>query len=279
MFEKQKQDVGENSTAIQAGGNVTITPYQELRAIFLDLFELNFPRIQQVAKETADQRIDVMLDELQKSFVKHKDQIDPKKFEEPAMQYEMQAMAVDVARKGEKSNVDLLCELFCTMMSKDCPELIELIAAEARRILPNLSSKHVSYLSLEVLVNEVSLTTSNLQVTNHTVGETLSHISKCTHVTHNDLQYISVSGAIVARGITHVGVTPEFIKNIPEFKGKSADQIIEFSNQNNLNNISELQNLISKLHVGRFQLTAVGRLIGWLNLSKFSEIDIKDLFK
>lgn len=34
MFEKQKQDVGENSTAIQAGGDVTFTPYLELRAIF-----------------------------------------------------------------------------------------------------------------------------------------------------------------------------------------------------------------------------------------------------
>ncbi|MBO1520182.1 LPO_1073/Vpar_1526 family protein [Oceanisphaera pacifica] len=279
MFEKQKQDVGENSTAIQAGGNVTITPYQELRAIFLDLFELNFPRIQQAAKETADQRIEAMLDELQKSFIKHKDQIDPRKFEEPAMQYEMQAMAIDVARKGEKSNVGLLCELFCTMMSKDCPELIELIAAEARRILPNLSPKHVSYLSLEVLVNEAALTAPNLQTINHIVGQTLSHISKCSQVTQSDLQYISVSGAIVARGITHVGVTPSFIKDIPELKGKNAEQIIEYSNKNGLNSFSELQDLITKLHIGHFQLTAVGRLIGWLNLSKFTQIDIKQLFK
>lgn len=279
MFEQQKQDVGENSTAIQAGGNVTITPYLELRAIFLDLFELNFPRIQQAAKETADQRIEAMLDELQKSFVKHKDQIDPQKFKEPAMQYEMQAMAIDVARKGDKSNVDLLCELFCTMMSKDCPELIELIAAEARRILPNLSPKHVSYLSLEVLVNEVALTDPNLQTINNTVGQTLAHISQCSQVTQSDLQYVSVSGAIVARGITHVGVTPSFINDIPEFKGINAERLIEFSNQNGLLHFTDLQNLISKLHIGHFQLTAVGRLIGWLNLSKFSQIDIKQLFK
>lgn len=79
MFEKQKLDVGENSSAIQAGGNVTITPYLELRAIFLDLFELNFPRIQQVAKETANQRVDAMLEELKKSFEKHKNDIDPSK--------------------------------------------------------------------------------------------------------------------------------------------------------------------------------------------------------
>lgn len=279
MFEKQKLDVGENSSAIQAGGNVTITPYLEMRAIFLDLFELNFPRIQQAAKETADSRLEAMLEELKKSFEKHKDDIDPSKFEEPAMQYEMQAMAIDVARKGEKSNVDLLCELFCTMMSKDCPELIELIAAEARRILPNLSQKHVSYLSLEVLVNEVTLTAPNLQIIDQTIGETLSHISTCGQVSQSDLQYVSCSGAIVARQITHVGVTPSFLKDIPQLKGKNAEQLIEFSNQHGLRNIPKIQGLITKCHIGHFQLTAVGRLIGWLNLSKFSKIDIKQLFK
>ncbi|WBA15128.1 LPO_1073/Vpar_1526 family protein [Salinivibrio proteolyticus] len=279
MFEKQKQDVGENSSAIQAGGNVTITPYQELRAIFLDLFELNFPRIQQAARETADKRVEAMLDELKKSFEKHKNKIDPSKFEEPAMQYEMQAMAVDVARKGEKSNVDLLCELFCTMMSKDCPELIELIAAEARRILPNLSQKHVSYLSLEVLINEAAFNAPNLQIVDQTIGQTLAHISSCSKTTHGDLQYISVSGAIVARQITLVGLTPSFLKEIPELKGKNVEQLIEYSNKNGLRNIAELQEMIAKCHIGHFQLTAVGRLIGWLNLSKYSQVDVKQLFK
>lgn len=279
MFEKQKLDVGENSSAIQAGGNVTITPYQELRAIFLDLFELNFPRIQQLAKETADSRVEAMLEELKKSFEKHKNDIDPKKFAEPAMQYEMQAMAVDVARKGEKSNVDLLCELFCTMMSKDCPELIELIAAEARRILPNLSPKHVSYLSLEVLMNEATFNAPNIQLTNQVVGQTINHILSCSQISQSDLQYISVSGAIVARQIPHVGVTPSFLKETPAIKGKNPEQIIEFSNKNGLHNIAQLQDLATKCHIGYFQLTAIGRLIGWLNLSKFSQVDVKELFK
>lgn len=279
MFEKQKQDVGSNSSAIQAGGDVTITPYQELRAIFLDLFELNFPRIQKTARETADKRVEAMLGELKKSFEKHKNNIDPGKFEEPAMQYEMQAMAIDVARKGDKSNVDLLCELFCTMMSKDCPELIELVAAEARRILPNLSHKHVSYLSLEVLVNEAAFNTPNLPVVDQTIGQTLAHISPCSEITHGDLQYVSVSGAIVARQITHVGVTPSFIKEIPELEGKNAERIKEYSNKNGLRNIYDLQGLIEKCQIGHFQLTAVGRLIGWLNLSKYSQVDLKQLFE
>ncbi|HGF7511414.1 TPA: LPO_1073/Vpar_1526 family protein [Vibrio cholerae] len=278
MFEKQKLDVGENSSAIQAAGNVTITPYLELRAIFLDLFELNFPRIQQVAKETANQRVDAMLEELKKSFEKHKNDIDPSKFADPGIQYEMQAMAVDVARKGEKSNLDLLCELFCTMMSKDCPELIELIAAEARRILPNLSSKHVNYLSLEILMNDAAFDVPYIQRTNQMVSQTLEHIRTCSQITQSDLQYVSVSGAIVARQIPHIGVTPSFLKSVAEFKGKSVEQIVEYSKHHGLHSIAELQELANKCHIGYFQLTAVGRLIGWLNLAKFSQVDVKQLF-
>ena len=146
MFEKQKQEVGDNSQAVQVNGDLIVTPYQELRAIFQDLFQLNFPKIRELAQATAQQRVDSLLEELKRAFEKHQDTIDSEKFSDPGMQYEMQAIAIDVARRGEKSNMDLLCELFCTMMDKNCPELIELIAAEARRILPTLSKKHISRL-------------------------------------------------------------------------------------------------------------------------------------
>jgi len=279
MFEKQKQDVGNNSTAIQANGNITITPYHELRTIFLDLFELNFPRIQQVAKEIADNRIQSFLSELQSSFEKHKEHIDPVKFSEPAIQYEMQAMAIDVARKGDKSNIELLCELFCTIMSKDCPELIELIASEGRRILPMLSSRHVSYLSLEIIVNEASIPGTNLNAIDQSIGETINHIKEAKNTTYSDLQYVACAGAIVQRGITVVGTVPSFFMDIPELKGKNAEQIIEHSKINGLKNLPKLLKLLQRCHIGRFELTAVGRLIGWLNLSKFSQIDIKTLFQ
>lgn len=279
MLEKQKQDVGDNSLAIQAQGNVTVTPYTELKAIFLDLFELNFPKIQQVAKETADERVESLLEEMKSSFEKHKDEIDPEKFSEPGMQYEMQAIAVDVARRGDKSNLDLLCELFCTMMSKDCPELIELIASEARRILPMLSQKHVSYLSLEIMVNEASLQSPNIQGIDMVLGQTLNHIHESSLITTGDLQYISCAGAIERKGITHIGVVPNFIKDIPELKGKNADQLREYAIQHGLVNIPRILELIKTCHIGNFDLTAVGRLIGWLNISKYGQIDIKQLFQ
>jgi len=278
MLEKQKQDVGDNSTAIQVQGDYHGSSYTEIREIFLDLFQLNFPKIQEMAAQKAQERIDAMLEQLKQSFEKHKNDIDSSKFTEPAIQYEMQAMAIDVARRGEKSNVELLCELLSTVLSKDCPELIELISGEARRVLPMLSKSHIAYLSLEILVNEASVASIPAEDLNATLGETLNHISEANNITPGDLQYIACTGAIETRGIIHTGIIPSVVKSVDELKDKKIDELKALCDERGLLNIKELLAVTEKCGVGRFQLMAVGRLIGWLNLSQYSSVDVKSLF-
>ena len=278
MLEKQKQEVGNNSTAIQVQGDYHGASYAEIKEIFLDLFQLNFPKVQEVAAQKAQERIDAMLYQLKSSFEKHKDDIDSSKFTEPAIQYEMQAMAIDVARRGEKSNVELLCELLSTVLSKDCPELIELVSSEARSVLPMLSKSHIAYLSLEVLVNEASVENVAAENLNTMLGEMLNHISEANSITQGDLQYIACTGAIETRGIIYAGVIPSVVKNVDELKDKKSDELKALCDERGLSNIKQLLLITEKCGVGRFRLMAVGRLIGWLNLSQYSNIDIKSLF-
>lgn len=104
MLEKQKQQIGNNSTGIQVQRDLVLGPnYTDIRAIFLDLFQLNFPKVQEIASKTADERVEKLLEELEYSFRKHKDVIDAEKFTDPSLQYEMQSIAINVARRGEKS--------------------------------------------------------------------------------------------------------------------------------------------------------------------------------
>ena len=278
MLEKQKQEVGNNSTAIQVQGDYHGSTYTEIKEIFLDLFQLNFPKIQEIAAQKAQERIDAMLEKLKQSFEKHKDNIDSSKFTEPAVQYEMQAIAIDVARRGEKSNVELLCELLSTVLSKDCPELIELISSEARRVLPMLSKEHIAYLSLEILVNEASVTNINTESLNSNLGKTLSHISEANNITPGDLQYIACVGAIETRGIMHTGIVPSVVKSVDELKDMKLDKLKALCDERGFLNIKQLLAIMDKCGVGRFKLMAVGRLIGWLNLSQYSSIDVKTLF-
>lgn len=280
MLEKQKLEVGNNSTGIQVQGDYIGGPsYKDIRAIFMDLFQLNFPKIQEVAANIANERVERLLEQLKESFEKHKDEIDAKKFEDPSLQFEMQAMAINVARRGEKSNISLLTELLCTIATNDCPELIELISSEALRVVPMLSKRHLDYLSLEILSNEANIEEPNVQHTNNLLGRMFKDIFESEKITFGDLQYIACTGAIETRVIIHTGIVPSILKGVSELKDKNADEIKKYCEENNYKNISKLMELIEKCQIGKYQLMAIGRLIGWLNISRFSSIDVKNLFK
>lgn len=282
MFEKQQQNVGDNSRAIQVNGDLVVTPYQEIRAIFYDLFELNFPKIQKEAKKTADERVNEMLEQLRIAFEKHKEDIETEKFMEPGIQYEMQAIATDVARRGSKSNIDMLCELLCTITSKDCPELVELIASEARQAIPRMSPTHLSYLSLEILVNEASYQNSNSSPTPQRIDLFLSeineHIKYANDMTVGDLQYLNCIGCINRRGIVITDVIPHFVKEVDTIKDQNFQDLLVYFKENNLENLELFFEIMEKCQIGRFSLSATGRLIGWLNLGRYSSVNVKDLF-
>jgi hypothetical protein len=279
MLEKQAQKIGNNSSGIQVQGDYVASPsYTDLKAVFMDLFQLNFPKIQEVAANTANERVEKLLEQLKESFDKYKDKIDIKKFEDPFLQYEIQTMTINVARRGEKSNMSLLTELLCTVASNDCPELIELISSEALQIVPLLSKRHLDYLSLQILTNEASMGEQNVQNVNSTLRKSLEHISEAENLTSGDLQYIACTRAIETRGIFQTGIIPIILKKVPELKDKNVKEIIEYCTENNLEYIAKLLELVEVCNIGSYRLMAIGRLIGWLNLSSFSKVDVKKLF-
>lgn len=279
MLEKQKLEIGNNSTGIQVNGDYIAAPsYTDIKAIFMDLFQLNFPKVQEIAAKTATERVNNLLDRMKESFDKHKNEIDIKKFEDPFMQYEMQSMAMNVAKRGDKSNTELLTELLCTVASKNCPELIELISSEAMRVVPLLSKRHLDYLSLEILILEAGIGVQNAPTANMHIGTTLGHLSSIDSLTVGDLQYLACTRVIEQRGITYTGIVPSILKEVPELKGKQSAEVKKYCVENNLKNICRLMDLLEKCYIGHHQLLAIGRLIGWLNLGKYSGVDIKTLF-
>ena len=278
---EQQQKVGNNSTAIQVHGDYCSSSYTEIKAIFLDLFKLNFPTIQRIAAKKAQERINMMLDQLRVSLDKQKDNIDTAKFSEPSVQFEMQTIAVNAARRGEQGNIELLCELLSGILTKDCPELFELISGEACRVVPLLSKRHIAFLSLEVLVDEASvvLADSSPSDLNAALVETLSHISEANNISNSDLQYIACTGTVEPGRIPIWGEVPNVAKKIDAFKDKNFGEIKSYCSTSRLVNIINLFNMIERCKSGHYRLTAVGRLIGWLNISQCVSIDVKKLFE
>ena len=282
MNEKQKQEVGNNSTAIQVNGDYVINPaYDQVRAIFMDLFDLNFPRVQDVAKREADIRIQELLNTLQKSFIKHQDTIDVNKFNDPGIQYEMQEMTKNVARFGKKGNIELLCELFSNILDADCPDVVELIAGETLKILPQINKKHLSFLSVMIVTFEASVNNPNLTITD--IDELFSSLipilDAATEISGDDISYLNCINCIRSKGITHINVNPTLITSNERYSKMNSDEVRKEAESLSLNNVLKFYELMQKCQIGRYDLTPIGRLIGWLNIDKLSSINIKDLFK
>ena len=163
--------------------------------------------------------------------------------------------------------------------SKDCPEIIELISSEALSVVPALNRSHIDYLSLQILINEAEMQNNPLNYLDFNIKPTLNFISAAKKITISEIQYLSLKRALEPLGIIHTDIIPSLIRKYPEVHNKEQEKVKNYCRQNNLLNILELMELAESKYVGHFRLTPIGRLIGWMNLSQFSKIDIKELFK
>ena len=258
---------------------------------FLDLFDLNFPKIQKIAQEKAKENVNLLLEEFQIAFEANKKNIDTDRFEEPEIQYQMQCMTIDVARKGDKSNIELLSELMVTLVSKNTTEMLELIALEARKIVPLLSKKHIAFLKIFILYNEVILddnTTKN--DLNVFFGGFVNDMNLLNNISISEIEYIfqmkciekkkMISVQSINREDNTVRIEPpRLFNNIDSYNAvKNDSEAISYAKENNHNNIEKFMMIARYIHVNDYELTIIGRLIGWLSFGKQENVDINNLF-
>ena len=84
MFEKQKQETGDGGTSLQAGKDIRIVQniglqFSEVKEIFHLLLTENFPKLREIASQTATQNIENYLAKFEEKFAQNFDRIDIEK--------------------------------------------------------------------------------------------------------------------------------------------------------------------------------------------------------
>lgn len=275
MNKKQRQSVGNNSTAIQVSGDIVLnSPYSEIKEIFIDLFKLNFPQIQDIARQEADRRVQKGLEAMEKSFNKYKDKIDTQKFYEPNVQFELQELGKNIARFGDKSNLELLCELFSTIVNKETLDIVNLIAGEALQVVPKLSNKHLSILALMCLVYDLTTDNMTLESVNQIVHPIVNKIKEVSSTTNSDLSFLMTLNCINRRGITIINNHPSIVTKTDEYVSMGARNFSKKSIALDYTNLSLIYDWMNKCQVGRFELSPLGRLIGINFINEYLKLDI-----
>jgi hypothetical protein len=148
---EQEQNVAEGSTAIQAGGNVTITKtgptLSEIRDIALDVFKANVYELAGVAKQTAKTRAE----EITEGFLSKLQKENPAGFQkanDPDFQYALFTVQKEYARNGDKDLGDLLVDLLVDRSKQEQRDILQIVLNESLVTAPKLTESQLAVLAM-----------------------------------------------------------------------------------------------------------------------------------
>ncbi|AOY53364.1 LPO_1073/Vpar_1526 family protein [Clostridium perfringens] len=151
MLNGQRIDSGDNSTNIQ-GKEVTIInnsglSYSDVKDIAMSVFKSNFYDLGENVEKIVQERAEKILDDyLEKLNLKNPEYI--KNTEDPDIRYAIYEAQKNYARRGEQISKKLLVEtLVNRTVIKDNP-IQELVLNEALEIIPKITDKHITILTL-----------------------------------------------------------------------------------------------------------------------------------
>lgn len=177
LGDKQEQHVESNSTAIQAGENVTVIQnnglsYSDVKEVALDVFTNNFyilaGKAQDVARERAEQITEDFLKKLQKE--------NPEGFskaEDPDFQHALFTIQKEYARNGDEDLGDLLIDLLVDRSKQEQRDILQIVLNESLNVAPKLTDNQLAALAIIFFFKY----TQNYGVLDHNkLGENLDRV-------------------------------------------------------------------------------------------------------
>lgn len=272
MFEKQKQETSEGAMALQAGNDILITQnvgltFTEVKEIFHLLLTDNFPKLREIAAQTATQNIENYLVRLETKFIENFDKIDSEKIKDPDVQYSFNEVVEASARKGQNIDSDILSELIIERISKNTTDLISIVSSEAIKILPKLTSQHIAYVTLLHYLNSVRHPNyTNISQFEPIAAKILNLTSTGCNLSESNKEYLQYAGIM-----TRVGISEDnylvFIKQSYSFLNSYSDEDLSMILKKDAPSFYTLSELYKSNLYGEV-LTAVGKMIAIANLKR-----------
>lgn len=154
----QKQKVGENGVALQAGGDINIgLGYADIKEIFYDLFQQNFPMLAKIARDEAKKNVDDCFAKLEQRLILEKENIDANKFSQSNTQFLLNDAIQICARKGSKIDMDSLLDVFTLTLCRNTSPMLELVSEQVLKIFPRLTRDYINVLTVIHIVAKVRM--------------------------------------------------------------------------------------------------------------------------
>ena len=264
---KQKIQNGEKSFSLQAGHDINYgLSYDEVKQIFYDLFDKNFPKLVGKAKEEIDSRINLLWQQLLKDLQKNQNEIELNNFSNPNIQYELSQISKDSARFGNIDNYSILSKIFISQLKKDSQSVNEQIISECLDIVPKLSKKQLYILIIHKIYDCCINTKYNLQEFDKKLfdyNEYISYLlkSKDNYNVSLDLFYLKLVNCLNDAPPTLETIYYILKKELKINTLENNKELYELLEEKKLYNIIKLIELTKKYTLISHKLTRIGETL------------------
>lgn len=245
----QKASPASNATQIGVQ-YIGMTPEQASKQT-IDLFMENFPKLQSLAKEIAEERATELCNEILKKL-EDKQVNDFKPFIDPDVQYVLYEAQKNYARFGEKKTMDILTELVVNRIQNDDKKIFKRVVDNAILVACELSSIQLDCLSALFLLTRVRF--SNIK----TVEDLNNFFKKISSIFNlESMVYAQEVSYLNFKGCLHLQ-----LPNISEIQ----------SRQYNLpkNEVDAIMTQGIKQFSGDYGISEIGMLLAIINAEKKS---------
>ena len=150
----QKAAIGSDTTQIAIQNNYSGITAQEASQMAIDLFMSNFPKLQKIAAEVAQKRVEEITERIVNRLLDDK-VTDFSPFSEPDVQYTLYEAQKNYARFGTKEMLSTLSSLVSRRVQCDNDFQLKVVIDKAISIINYISPQQLDYLSLTFICKSV----------------------------------------------------------------------------------------------------------------------------
>jgi hypothetical protein len=278
MSENQKQEVSKGSTAIQAGGNVTVgVSYSEVKEIVYDLFKQNFPELVFEANKQAQKNLEKYEEILEEAIKRKFEEIDFSKFKDPNTQYLLNSSINQAARKGDTIDLGLLSETLVATLGKENTEILNIVSEQALETLPKLTSDQIKVITLVQYLIHCSVqgipSIAEAEKNNSIIYEMTKGIPENIY---SHLNYMASLGILTINHFQDINPYSAIQRQYESLYKNKSEEEIKIDVENNSPSLAKMASIYEKQELRVANLTPVATLIALINMRRiFPSIDYK----
>ena len=270
-MDKMISKVDDNGVSLQVAGDLNYTSYSEIKNIFTDLYELNFPRLVQESANEAKMNLEEFIKTFLQKIKDDEREIIQDSLKNPNSQYLLNSCIKQSARFGKKANLDILSEALKQVLLSNNDDFTSVFSF-ALELIPQLHKNELLAVLISFYMHCLSFRMDNPIFIEAMTASCMKDYINLGNVSQNQLMHLVSLGVFAFipfagdKGITFI-----------ERKYPNNPSLLELINQNKATTLRFIVDYYDSNGLVNYQPLSVANVIGFLlikqNIPNFN-IDI-----